>query len=233
MSANATWFEQRDGRFHHDDVSWGIAPSEIGVIIARCLMAGREVPTRSDRWGETHKMRSLPRTHSPMDTTWVHEGTYTVNFLVEMLRYTGRNGRFFNVLDDTMDRNFDPNVPTPTEYPGRKTTPKPLAGHYTLPRIKCWNSKVGADAIWWVPEAKVFKFGGYQASPSYIGRLIALTLMRGDEWVNVGDFRLTVNYLVQMLRRTGKSGEFAHYADDLFDANVSPHTQRSRPVHLS
>lgn len=37
----------------------------------------------------------------------------TVNYLVQMLRFVGKYGWFFDCLDTTSDHAFDPNVPTP------------------------------------------------------------------------------------------------------------------------
>jgi hypothetical protein len=39
--------------------------------------------------------------------------TVTVNYLVEMLRFTGKNGWFYDCLSTTEDHAFDNNAPTP------------------------------------------------------------------------------------------------------------------------
>jgi hypothetical protein len=253
MSANATWFERSDSRFHHDNVGFGLGAAEIGISIAKALM------NRKER------------------AAWF----LSVNYLTEMLRYTGRNGRFFDVLDDTLDHRYSDNHPTPGVYWGRAQelraqadkldasadnfpvcsegcgdcrdlsealrvhadhlydcadslqregeVDSPLRGLFSLPTVKCWDRRVGADAIWYAPEERVFKFGGYRATPKVLGRLVALTLMRGDEWLTIGGFQLTVNYVLEMLRQTGKKGEFVDFTDDLFDPNT-PTSTENRPV---
>jgi hypothetical protein len=97
---------------------------------------------------------------------------------------------------------------------------RPLHATLTVPSAKLWDRKVGADAIWW--DGQVFKFGGFYVSPTVLARMIANTLLRGEEWVTVGEIDVTVNYLVQMCREVGKHGEFADFTDEEFDANVAP-----------
>jgi hypothetical protein len=96
----------------------------------------------------------------------------------------------------------------------------PLVDSITVPSAKLWDRKVGADAIWW--DGQVFKFGGFYVSPTLLGRMIAATLLRGEEWVKVGDIDVTVNYLVQMCREVGKHGRFSDFTDEAFDPNVAP-----------
>lgn len=244
MSMNAIAY--MGGRFYNDELSFGSSPSEIGRDIVRALLQGSETPTEFSGG----------------------KGTITVNYLLGMLRYTARTGKFYDCLDDTCDHNFDPNTPTPggewaevqelrrqakeLEFEARdirdseiarhlsgqfaamaaecryaadlqdgsKLGLRPLRAGLTVPTAKCWNSKVGTDAIWF--DGQVFKFGGFYASPTIVGRMIVTSLLRGEEWVRVGEMDVTVNYLVQMCREVGKHGKFVDYLEDDFDANVAP-----------
>jgi hypothetical protein len=42
----------------------------------------------------------------------------SVNYLVQMLRYTRKNGKFWDLLQNTADHDFDSNRPTPGGYVG-------------------------------------------------------------------------------------------------------------------
>lgn len=42
----------------------------------------------------------------------------TVNYLVQMVRFVGKYGWFYDCLDNTADHDFDANVPTPGGYVG-------------------------------------------------------------------------------------------------------------------
>jgi hypothetical protein len=246
MSLNAIVFRNNGQEFGFDfDGCWGNSPTAVGKAIVNALLEGRE------------------------ESEFPYRNSVTVQYLVEMLRYTGRTGEFYDDLEGG-DHDFDGNTPTPGAYWAEvrdlrararaaafqardirdsevaghlaesfaaiaaefdeaanqhdrsKLGLRPLRGTLTMPKAKCWNSKIGTDAIWWDPQARVFKFGGYFTSPSLLGRMIAIALLRGEEWVTVGEFRLTVSYLVQMCREVGKHGEFVDFTDDDFDPNVAP-----------
>lgn len=242
MSFNANAYI--NGRFYSDELSYGDSPSDIGKAIVKALLNGSEVPDIN--WG------------------------VTVNYLLGMFRYTGKTGEFYDVLDDTTDHNYDPNVATPGGDWGevrhlralarhaafesrdvrdsavlRELSPRyaalaaeyteaadamdksklglrPLRAGLTVPKAKLWNKRIGSDAIWWDDKANVFRFGGYYVGVNLLGRIIVTTLLRGEEWARVGDFDVTVNYLVQMCREVGKHGEFFDYNDDEFDGNEAP-----------
>lgn len=244
MSMNAILFSE--GSFYCDGWGNGASPTALGKDIVRTLLQGSEIPEFG--WGK---------------------GTVTVNYLVNALRYVGRSGQFYDVLDNTSDHDFDPNTPTPggdwgevhalrvqareAEYEARdirdsevarhlspmyaelalelreaadaldpsKQGIRPLRNGLTVPQAKLWDRRVGSNAIWW--DGQVFKFGGFYVSPSILGRMIVTTLLRGEEWVQVGDINVTVNYLVQMAREVGKHGEFVDYTDEAdWDPNVAP-----------
>lgn len=242
MSVSARLFWQ-DGRFHDDELHCGIGPSDLGAQCAVALMSGRELTSSG----------------------------YLVNYAIEMMRMTGRTGRFYDYIQDTEDHAFDENVPTPhgigearkckavarqyrqtvafvaSTLPGligtrglilhaeeleqyaseltasarRCEVRRPLAHRYSLPKIRR-SRRVGAeDMIEYLRRAGVFSFNGYDASPKQLGRLIAITLMRGDNEVTVGGITVTVNFVVQMLRDTGRYGMFTEDTwDDRFDGNV-------------
>jgi hypothetical protein len=42
----------------------------------------------------------------------------SVNYLVQMLRFTGKHGWFSDILSSTSDHAFDPNTPTPGLFVG-------------------------------------------------------------------------------------------------------------------
>lgn len=86
MSANAIWFEDRDNAFYFDGQK--VRREKLGRLIADALVNGVE------------------------DVDF-HYCSVTVNYLVEMLRFTGANGWFWDCLDHTGDHRFDRNTPTP------------------------------------------------------------------------------------------------------------------------
>lgn len=242
MSVSARLFWS-DGRFHDDELGGGIGPADLGIEVAVSLMKCRELTPSG----------------------------YLVNYAVEMMRMTGRSGRFYDYIQDTRDHAYDDNVPTPhgigearqhravarlyrRAAEAGRTTPmlfaaaentlafaqqleqyaasltrrdrtssvrNPLKHRYTLPEIKRSRRVDAQDMIEFLPRAGVFCFNGYDASPKQLGRLIAITLMRGDDEVTIGGITVTVNFVVQMLRDTGRYGIFTEDTwDDRFDGNV-------------
>jgi hypothetical protein len=111
----------------------------------------------------------------------------------------------------------------------------PLASRFTLPkvRIRGGHGSESEDAIWYAEDRDTFNFGAYEVSPKKLGRILALTLMRGSEWVVIGDdetearcgwvWEVTVNYVVEMMRQVGLFGSFWDIDDDEFDPNVPLH----------
>lgn len=255
MSLEARLFGNWDGRFHDDELSGGYGPAEYGEALARALMSGRESFVMPDR---THM---------------------SVNYCLQMMRITGRTGKF---RDELQDNEWDNNVPTLEGAEGvrlmraaarslrdwaerspaglssvadavadqsraaadllfaeaarlDRTRPAPgvhapLASHYTLPRVRVRNSRIGSEAIWYAPERGTFQFGAYEVSTKKLGRILALTLMKGSEWIVIGDeateaqcgyvWEVTVNYVVEMMRDVGLYGSFVDLDDDDFDPNV-------------
>jgi hypothetical protein len=86
MSANAIWFEENEERFFFDGIP--VRKEKIGRVISESLMSGNE---------------------------YVELGgvTVTVNYLTEMLRWTGKFGWFYDITDNTSDHRFDTNQITP------------------------------------------------------------------------------------------------------------------------
>ena len=244
MSANAIFYDKTDGRFHFDS-GYSLTPTEVGRKVVTALLDGTEDTSISvDKWGRA----------------------ITVNYLLQMLRHTGKTGRFFDCLDRTEDHDFNPNSPTPggewgyaarlraqartmdvmarelddlflvsraqaqvanelrreAALIGDGPATYPLARAITLPQVELWDSRTGADAIWFAPESDCFKFGGFKIGSSKLARLIAFSLLKGEEWVTVGEIEVTVNYLVQMAREVGRTGEFVDLTDEEFDPNVAP-----------
>lgn len=254
MSLNAiALFRSSGGPEFYFDGCGPFSPSAVGKAIVNALLQGSELA----------------------EIGWRESETVTVNYLVQMLRHSGRKGEFYDGLEGG-DHDFDRNTPTPgdcwaevqdlraryraaladarhmagsevladlapalalvardfseeAELVERgalgygiddERAPKPLRDALTVPSARLWNRRIGADAIWW--DGQVFKFGGYFVSPTLLGRMIAITLLRGEEWVRVGDIDVTVSYLVQMCREVGKHGEFTDLTDDEFDPNVAP-----------
>lgn len=240
MSFNAIALRNDFGQFGFQFDGYGpISPTAVGKAIVNSLLQGSEM--------------------TDLDVT--------VGYLVEMLRYTGKAGEFYDGLEGG-DHEFDSNTPTPgaywaevrdlrarakaaaydawdirdsevarhlaphfaavaedlrsaaDQYDRSKLGLRPFRKALTVPTAKCWDRKVGADAIWW--NGQVFKFGGYYVSPTVLARMIATSLLRGEEWVRVGEIDVTVGYLVQMCREVGKHGVFKDYMDDEFDPNVAP-----------
>lgn len=231
----------RDGRFSNE-ASWGISPTAVGKDIVQSLMQGRE---QTD-FGVTvnyavEMLRITGRTGDFLDSTdWCsgdHEfdpNTPTVGQdwgkvralrrdadRVESLALDLENSSFasvavalFAIADDLRDSADSLDVPS--------VVAKPIRHGVTLPTINRSQRDVGAEAIWYDQGAGVFNFGGHQLGLAKLGRVIANALMRGDERVSLGEFTVTVNYLVQMCRLAGRFGRFVNYNDDLFDGNQPP-----------
>ncbi len=91
MSANAIWFDKSQSLYFFDGQS--VTQSKVGRLIAAALVNGEQF----------------------VDFNYC---CVTVNYLIEMLRFTGKNGWFYDVLDHTQDHRFNPNSPTPGGYWG-------------------------------------------------------------------------------------------------------------------
>jgi hypothetical protein len=161
----------------------------------------RNTPTPGAYYGELAELRFRARAIEAQAADF--DGSQVAGFL----------GDSFRAVADDMRQAADAEDPS-------KAGLRPLRQFITVPTAKCWNRKVGTDAVWW--DGQVFKFGGYFVSPTVLGRMIASTLLRGEEWVRVGEMDVTVNYLVQMCREVGKHGQFHDFTDEEFDPNVAP-----------
>lgn len=258
MSIEARMFGKWDGRFHDNETGGGYGPGVYGEALVTALMAGSETIEMPDRT------------------------VMKVNYLLQMLRITGRTGEFW---DNLQGEEWDDNTPTledaakvrqlravarsfrdvvarvPAgvshladcvvlqtrdaidllfEEAARldRTRPVngvrgPLASHFTLPKVRIRDQRNDANAIWYAAERDTFNFGAYEVSPQKLGRIVALTLMKGEEWVCIGDdetegrcgyvWEVTVNYVVEMMREVGLYGSFSDIDDDQFDPNVPLH----------
>jgi hypothetical protein len=160
------------------------------------------VPTPGTNWGEIQELRARARVIA-----------YESRDIRDSSALWSLSPAFAAIAQDMRD--------TADQLDVTKHGLRPLRDAITVPSAKCWNRQIGTNAIWW--DGQVFKFGGYSVSPAVVGRMIAATLLRGEEWVLVGEQSVTVNYLVQMCREVGKHGEFADYTDESdFDPNVAP-----------
>jgi hypothetical protein len=242
MSWNAIEFDRHDGRFYNDGGK-GFGPAELGADVAYTLLEGSEDTSLGVTVNYVITMlRITGATGDFFDTKANHDdhrfdpNTPTIGKFGERrkLRLAMRSldeisRTLSGVSEDLSLKAF--NLGNLCEDEADKLDPltdrsrKPLAGRFTLPTVSVRDDRVGSDAIWYESLTDTFRFGMYEASPKQIGRLIALSLLCGEEWVTVGSFELTVQYLVEMLRLTGKHGRFVDFNDDLFDANVpTPNT---------
>lgn len=258
MSIEARLFGDWDGRFHDNETGGGYGPGVYGEALADALLAGTETIEMPDRT------------------------VMKVNYLLQMLRITGRTGEF---RDELQGAEWDDNTPTLEGADGvrkmrdaarslrdvvdrvpsglsdvadcvvlqtrdavdllfaeaanlDRTRPAagvrgPLASRFTLPKVRVRDRRNGADAIWYAEERDTFNFGAYEVSPQKLGRIVALTLMKGEEWICIGDdetearcgyvWEVTVNYVVEMMREVGLYGSFTDIDDDEFDPNVPLH----------
>jgi hypothetical protein len=92
MSANAIWFEEKEQRFYFDGIP--VSTEKLGRIVGNTLVFG----TDSSAGGEYVEVGGV---------------TVTVNYLTEMLRWTGKYGWFYDITDNTSDHDFDTNQITP------------------------------------------------------------------------------------------------------------------------
>jgi hypothetical protein len=92
MSANAIWFEETEQRFYFDGIA--VSTEKLGRVIANSLVFGTDHSLR----GEYVELGGV---------------TVTVNYLTEMLRWTGKYGWFYDITDNTSDHDFDTNQITP------------------------------------------------------------------------------------------------------------------------
>jgi hypothetical protein len=232
----------RDGQFCNES-SWGVGSSALGKDIVLSLLAGTEVTA----FGVTanyavEMMRIVGRTgkfHDSVDwatddhdfdmntpTPGAHWGKVralrSAARRVEFFANDVRDSGVFHVLSAPLFAVAGWLRDTAALNDETRSAEKPLRAGVQLPKVKCGNRAVGAEAIWFDDQTGVFNFGCVQLGVNKLGRLIAAALMRGDEKVQVGDFVVTVNYLVEMCRLCGRFGRFVHYNDDLFDGNVPP-----------
>jgi type IV pilus biogenesis protein CpaD/CtpE len=94
MSANVIRYDARQKRFEFD--GYVVRTESIGRLISAALMRGEEFVEVRTTASDNHTIC-----------------TVTVNYLVQMLRITGKVGSFIDQLDHTREHNFNPNVPTP------------------------------------------------------------------------------------------------------------------------
>ncbi len=127
MSANAILFEAQ-GNFFEFDGQRGFDPNFVFSRNNR-LASKREncllVPTpinKGDAYQalDTDGIGRLIAFALANDISVVsfRDCSVTINYLVKMLQFKGKHGWFFDVLDHTMDHDFDGNVPTPGFHVG-------------------------------------------------------------------------------------------------------------------
>lgn len=247
MSANYRWFDNRDGSFHSN--SWGnsTSPSALGQDIAETLMRNQEetlsgylvnyavgmlritgrtgrffdlldvtgdhrfdanTPTPGAHWSEVRELRddAMELRSFARDLAAADLGRVSLAAADSLEEEAGALEARADLLDDERITTCCP----------------PLAHQYTLPTVRCADERRGAEAIWWDAQADVFSFGGFNVHPRRLGRIIALSLMQGREWVTIGGITVTVNYLVQMLRQTGKAGRFVDFLFDTPEGRFNP-----------
>jgi hypothetical protein len=100
---------------------------------------------------------------------------------------------------------------------GLARNPGPLARRYQLPAVKVGAKGAGDSGVFWNQGSRCWQFGNYRLGPAKLGRLIALTLLSGREMVTLNGSYFTVNYLVDMVRRTGSEGRFREDFDEGFN----------------
>lgn len=256
MSLSARIYGEHDQRFHDDELGGGFGPGEYGEMIVGALMAGREDFVAPDR---THMyvnyalqmLRITGRTgafYDYLQDDGFDPNVPTVNEdgSVHRLREAARELNVAASLEDVREEvaaEMRSEATRLFEQAARhdRTRPAPgvhapLAYRYTLPKVKV-RPRIGAEGIWYAKERNLFCFGGYEVSPKKLGRILALTLMRGDEWVVIGDdetearcgyvYEVTVNYVVEMVREVGLyDGVFFDVDDETFDPNVPTHDGR-------
>lgn len=97
MSAKAIWFEQKEHKFFFN--GYPFTQEKLGRLIAGALMTGTEEIEIQFADGE----RIM---------------TVTVNYVQEMMRFTAKEGWFWDCVQDVADHKFDPNRPTPGSHWG-------------------------------------------------------------------------------------------------------------------
>lgn len=238
MGIRAIYFA--DGQFCNES-SWGVGPSVLGKDIVTTLMDGCETTDFGVKANYLVEMlRIVGRTGEFYDRTDWRSGDHEFDDNQPTLGDNWAQGRRFrrdarrlqhlaeDIRDSEVAWHVSPRLFEAADelreaaklYDTTGPNVKPFRFGVTVPLVKRSDFRVGDEAIWFDSKANVFNFGGYQVGLAKLGRLIAATLMRGEEKVSVGEFDVTVNYLVQMCRLCGRYGRFVDYNDDLFDGNT-------------
>ena len=243
MSANAIFYDKTEGRFHFDS-GYSLSPTQVGRKIVTALLNGTEDTAISvDKWGRAITVNYLlqmlrhtgqtGRFFDCLDRTADHDFDPNSPTPGGVWGYAARlraEARTMDAMAEELDCLYSvsraqaqlANELRREAALFNDTRTYPLVNAMTLPQADLWDSRVGADAIWFAPESNTFKFGGYKIGASKLARLIAFSLLKGEEWVVVGEIEVTVNYLVQMAREVGRNGEFVDLTDEEFDPNVAP-----------
>jgi len=156
------------------------------------------MPTPGARWSEVQDLRAAAK---EADFQSREIGDINLDWLFDRSVYSAGCAELANILRAAAD-----------SIDSSKLGLSPLRKGLTMPTAKCWDKKVGTNAIWW--NGEVFKFGGFYVSRTTVGRMIVNALLRREEKVLVGEIEVTVSYLVQMCREVGRHGKFAHFLDD-------------------
>lgn len=129
-------------------------------------------------------------------------GRLTVNYLLQMLRSTGRYGAFCDSYPAIESRRRGYNNPQ-NQRANSLARRSRFVPHPVRPLLT-------REPIRYIGSIEKFEFDGTLLSIQEVGHIIARTLMDGRERTVEADgcFGVTVEFLVNMLRSTGKHRRF-------------------------
>lgn len=219
------------GAMHPKDDLLGFTPTEVGALIVDTLLEDRPKTI----YGHTplqmvDSLRFAGRTVGlmfvqvgPMDRVMqLREAVPKLEKVAYCIGGDGEGLRYNHLTDDllTTARNLRREVARATVEGAQPCLKRQLS--MRLPQLKCCGPTTAVKSIWWDEVNRSWNFGWNRIGTNKMARLIAITLMRGEEWVYIGNIRVTVDYLYDMVRITGSFGGFVDNVDANFDPYAPP-----------
>lgn len=228
----------RNGRFFNDEDTYGSSPSELGKFIVDALLRRRwSTDFGISPEGAVEMLRLTGRNgqfkmNKSMDEFPESKAMRLQAAAAGLAAQATSLPEFEDVEDvreQLLDLAYQLRVKAAQHNVLSAQSSKAKSG-ITLPKVKCADTKMGTNAIWFDAKTRTFNFGGFQLGTNKLGRLLALTLMRGEEWIQVADVRVTVDYIIDMCRIAGEHGSFGDFVDEGFEP-LCPQVRRDPALH--